>query len=458
MTCTSVPRGLRASTLALITFALAIGLAGCGDDDGSTTETGMDMAMPDAAPGDAGMQDAEVEDMADAGPDFPDGAIVCSWTFTPDGVVSFLRFIPDAELDSGEVIDATGEAIELGGPTFCSFVGNSVFVHEQQTPTITRYDLMPDGTLAEIERVGLMSFGVTGFNLGFGTQPPVFADRGFHVDEPTQQIAVWDPRSMTTIGAIPVEGFEPPVGSELATGGFRVLTVGDDLLLVGSFRSTENDLITNGLVAGLVERDAPDTLRVGSFDDRCGNAQRDVARDTSGNVYFTLSSVAAVQHALGLDNTIEPCVLRIAPGDVDFDPDYSLALNTVTGGRPTHGFIPLEDGRALVLAFDTDAMPIDPELSAAEIVQIPNWDYYVWEVGTTNPATLVPELTDQIGFFNVRTYDGRTFLLNPDLATGGATLVDLSERPFATRCTFGAIFPFFAPLAPFFFPDRLPPR
>ena len=62
-----------------------------------------------------------------------------------------------------------------------------------------------------------------------------------------------------------------------------------------------------------------------------------------------------------------PCAIRVRSGAREIDPSYIEDQNRLTGGLPTAGMLPSGEDRALVWAYDTNAIPIDPALTAEEL-------------------------------------------------------------------------------------------
>ena len=62
-----------------------------------------------------------------------------------------------------------------------------------------------------------------------------------------------------------------------------------------------------------------------------------------------------------------PCAIRVRSGAREIDPSYIEDQNHLTGGLPTAGMLPSGEDRALVWAYDTNAIPIDPALTAEEL-------------------------------------------------------------------------------------------
>ena len=170
--------------------------------------------------------------------------------------------------------------------------------------------------------------------------------------------------------------------------------------------------------------------------EECGGLWPSVSTATNGDTYIGTVGVVAMEHAQGLPGSFPPCSVRIRAGTRRLDRSYSADLNSLTGGLPTSGMIPAGNNRALVWAYDTNEMPIDPNLTARELEFLTNWNFYEWELGSEQPATLVESLPTTNAFVDTREFDGRTFLIQfpPDFST--STLSDLTQRPVNVTYTF----------------------
>ena len=111
-------------------------------------------------------------------------------------------------------------------------------------------------------------------------------------------------------------------------------------------------------------------------------------------------------------------------------------FNTLTAGLPTAGPIQIGDNRVLLWAYDTEAMPIDPMMTAREHVLALNWGYYEWDLGTEQLATRIDSIPTGTGGTNAFEFDGRSFLVRvaPDFSS--SEFFDLAERPVEVTFTF----------------------
>ena len=122
------------------------------------------------------------------------------------------------------------------------------------------------------------------------------------------------------------------------------------------------------------------------------------------------------------------------------DPRYAADLNALTGGLPTaEGAVATRDGRALLVAYDTNAMPIDPMLTAGEHTSLVNWRFYEWELGSEQPATLVESIPIDTGSVGTQEFEGRTFLARFSSDFSSTELLDLTQRPVTVTYRFSGL-------------------
>ena len=355
------------------------------------------------------------------------GAVLCTALFSPDGVTGFVRLVSDAELEAGGEIESFQGAIEIGGGVSCATRGNSVFAASFESPTMTRYDVV-DGALVQGETVSFFNFGLSSL-ASLSSQIQVFSDtKAYYFDPGFTQIIVWNPATMETIEAIPLPGFEPPEG--LLPSSIRAARIDDRMVVWGSFANQERTSVA-GAVFAFVNLETDEVVTDTSDD--CGGFPSAFVTTPNGDTYFGTGTVPAVNHALGLEGSYEPCALRVRAGATEIDSTYVADLNQLTGVGPTGGPFGGSGTKGLLLAWDASVQAIDPLVTAREHTQILNWRLYEVELGSTEPGVLIDELPPGGGRANFITLDGTTFLAQTDLGT--TTLLDVSERPIEVAYT-----------------------
>ena len=396
---------------------------GCGNDGGASGTNGT------GANGGAGATNGMGATGGDSVTPFR-GAVLCSAVFAPDRT-GFIRLVSEAEIDAGGEIDAFEGAIEIAGGVSCATRDNAVFAASFESPTITRYDVV-DGELVPGETVSFMNFGVTSL-AGLSDDIQIFSDtKAYFFDPVFSQIIVWNPTAMETIEALPLTGFEPPEG--LTRPRLRAARIDDRLVLWGGLQDAEG-VAVRGAAFAFVDPET-DAIVTDSID-ACGAFISTAVTTSNGDTYFGTAGIAAVEHALGLQGSFEPCALRVRAGANEIDRTFLADLNVLTTVGPTAGPFALAGSgtKGLVLAYDQTAVPIDSMISALEHTLIPNWRFYEIELGSTEPAVLVEELPVTLGFSGSFLFDGGSFLTQATPDFSATNLLDLSQRPFEVAFT-----------------------
>ena len=403
----------RLAVLSLLSIAIAFG---CGNDGSSGTNG----AGAGAAGGDG------VEPFS--------GAVLCSFVIG-EPVTGFIRLVPDEELEAaqqgGQPIDSVEGAIEVPGGVSCGVGDRSVFALNWESPTITRFDEV-DGALVQGETVSLANFGLSSL-ASVSSQTVIVSDtKAYYVDAGSLQIIAWNPSTMETIGSIPLTVADSPEGLQRQPA-LTVVRIDEQLLVYNSYL-TELDISAPRADLWFFDS-TTDQIVATDVIEECGDL-RSAVRATNGDLYIGSGSFSAAQHALGLPGSYPPCAIRIRAGTLEIDTSYRADLNAVTGGLPTGGPYAAIGDQALLLAYDTESMPIDPMSTASEIDRLPNWNFYEWVPGTEQPATRVESIPTGAGRPSTTEFDGRTFLVRFTEDFASTTPLDLTRRPVEVTFTF----------------------
>lgn len=121
-----------------------------------------------------------------------------------------------------------------------------------------------------------------------------------------------------------------------------------------------------------------------------------------------------MMHAVDLPESFAPCAIRIRAGTTEVDTSYAADLNRLTGGLPTSGPYVTFNDQGFLAAYDTSRMPINPNLTTNELVELVNWNYFTWQIGSEQPATRIDSIPTGNGRVDTRTFDGKPFLFRPN--------------------------------------------
>lgn len=339
--------GARSVTGGAVNAAGAFAEAGTAHTPGSEGEGGSENGA--GASGDGGVANAPPSPDGDQ-PLFATGG----WLTTPDdeyvGYLTVLRDITaTGSVDLGRAVEFPGDIV-YGSPG-----DGRVYVVLATEPTIQRFRLDESDELELDGEMGLAQYGVAD---GVRKAAPVFMalDRAYYFDHGTLQLIVWDPSTMTTSRAISL--------AELEEEGFGLRTNylhrdGARLLLSASyFRLTDEEGYAKLNRVAIIDTDTGDVTY--ADDTRCGGAAFH-AVDSSGSLYLASHPGHAAALAVGMAHTegkSEPaasCLVRIRANASEFDPDYFVDLNELSGGF-TGGLMQGAGDQAYVLTYDGPAL------------------------------------------------------------------------------------------------------
>lgn len=276
------------------------------------------------------------------------------WLTTPDEeYIGYLAALTDisaeGSVDLRSVVEFPGDIV-YGSPG-----GGSVYVVLATEPTIERWVLDDDDELVLDGELGLAQYGVAD---GVRKSAPVFVapDRAYYFDHDTLQLIAWNPSTMQTSEAIPLDGLEED--------GFGMRTNylhrdGDRLLVSASyFRLTDEEGYLKLNRVAMIDIASHEVIY--ADDTRCGGVAFQ-ATDSNGHLYLASHPGHAAALSVGMAHTegvSEPapsCIIRVRSGDDAFDPDYYVDLDAMSGGF-TGGIMQGPGDEAYVLTYDGPAL------------------------------------------------------------------------------------------------------
>ena len=164
----------------------------------------------------------------------------------------------------------------------------------------------------------------------------------------------------------------------------------------------------------------------------------------NGDTYFGSTGGDAINHALGFDGSFPPCAVRVRAGATEVDDTFVADLNQLTGVGPSAGPFAGSGNNGYLLAYDENAIPVDPLLTAVEHTALDNGRFYEVELGSTTPATVVAELPVGQGIGGASTFDGRGFLIRFARDFSSTSWFDVSQSPIEEAYRFNGAAPLFA--------------
>lgn len=393
--------------VALSLFALSSSnTIACGEDPADETSSKPKPAVkPDVDSADAG---AEIDagaaagdnEPADAGTDAPsdDAAplyMAATRIWDDTSITSYFHLVPSLEAD--EKVDPK-QALEVAGSAklYADRKLGWFALGNGESPTITRYTLGKNDQLVAGDAMSLLDYGVQSL---WDSLYVISKNKAYYPDSEGSQLIVWDPSEMRVIGNIPLpetmrDGYTSYYSISHIERGTKVV------FSVGWFDWEESDSVRpeTGLVVIDTEDDSVASFEV---DDRCGGITQVMGLE-GGDAYFVSSSLAASAFHLGRLAT-EPCVLRVRAGDTEFDQEYHLRLQDITGGALAGEPTPFGGDEVLLRVLDDQLAEIPEDAHTWDITGQAAWRWVRWNVETDElkELDLAPSTSD-VAWFRVR--------------------------------------------------------
>lgn len=253
-----------------------------------------------------------------------EGYVLGSVVITPDGRTTYFQVIED--LDAGEPI-TNANAVEAAGNGVLMTRGRDVFLGLAESPEWVRYTVGEDGSLAETGRLSLAGRGFSYVDYG---NTILADDVAVSVSSEVLEAVIWDPSTMEIVRTVPLP--------HLAREGYSTevwTTIGEDGLVYIPVRWSDwnGGRIYPGVATTIVDPVAGAIVGVAE-DDRCASGGRVVFGD-DGYAYVLGDGRTYSSHMFanaGGEEAAPSCLLRIAPGETDFEADYHVEIPSLTGG------------------------------------------------------------------------------------------------------------------------------
>ncbi|HKO91576.1 MAG TPA: hypothetical protein VJU61_10510, partial [Polyangiaceae bacterium] len=356
----------------------------------------------------AGCSDAATPSAAPA----PEGALYAVFTSveTDEYEATYLGLTPSlegaAELDTASALEAPG-----GSRFYAPRSGGFFAIGSNDDFTVTRYDLGPDGSLVETNRMSFAGIGVTRLQ-----NRVVFVDetKAYYIDETAGQIAIWNPTAMTLEGTFrlpePLADGYDGYSTDLPFGRFPL--VDGRLFIPVAWYNFEAG--TAREVTGLAIVDTTtDSVSSYTETERCA-AATELAFDDNGDVYYgTGVNYPFYAHANDPDlrTATQPgCILRVRAGQQEFDPDYLLRVTQLTGGGTGMGLTDAATpGTAYVQVLDESLLPWAEIQDEDTFWEEPAWNW--WRVDLRAAEAVIDnEIPASTPYMTSYEVDGRRYV------------------------------------------------
>ncbi|MEM9071830.1 MAG: hypothetical protein AAGE52_25195 [Myxococcota bacterium] len=355
----------------------------------------------------------------DAAPAAPPKFVVCAASVSPTGTTGLIYGIDS--LAEGEV--GLGEGVEVGGmgPT-CSSAFGAAFGATSEGNIVQRFEPDELGRLVPTDSVSFGPAGISSISSGrAGAFLFLSETEALYIDRRTGTFVRWNPAAMTFTDSFRIEEIDGPGISVVRV---RQGAVDNHLLLFVRYQE-DGIFLKRSILVNLNLSDFTYTL---DEDTRCGGLFSHV-RTSDGTTYFASGTFIASYDVLGIgDDPPAPCMLRVLPGESEFDDSFFMELNDLTG-MPTGNLLPAGGDSAFVLAYDTTAVDPSGVFTPLQFAREPSWRLFrVEDVGTSTSATLVESVPLRTGLLSeVVSLEGRRYQLRANEAEGRSTYVDITD-------------------------------
>jgi hypothetical protein len=319
--------------LSIVIVAIAAGLTGCSSDDDDASST------PSAStPSDSSVAPATNQPL-----------VIVTERQGTDGALHYLHVVSswpsDGKLDYKR-------AIELGTPGLTHAQDNAIFFYHAEEGVIQKFAVDKNLKATKTTTMSFDKYQIKGFD-----PEPIWVkpDLAFFLDEKTAQIVRWNPTTMKISNVDPVnpdvlevDGLKVQFQLGIATGG-RLFT---DV----NWRNWDTNKVHAGISIGVFDQEDPANGPQIVQDDRCAaSVAVGPFKDDDGYIY------AVGDGAQGYDMVANPnkskgpqCVRRLRDDANEFDPDYFIDLQEVTGSPAIYMVYPMSDHKLLVNMWSPD--------------------------------------------------------------------------------------------------------
>ncbi|MEM9692724.1 MAG: hypothetical protein AAGA56_09280 [Myxococcota bacterium] len=330
----------------------------------------------------------------------------------PEGRTSYVQVL--SSFDEAPDLD---RAVELAGNARVFSDGRRLFTGGAEAPIIQEWFPSTDGQLIPGERLSLAGEGLAFVPFGNNF---VAEDKAYLFDGPNARVLIWDPTLLEARGEIDLSPVRKgDLLPEIDPGVLR-----DDGLLFATVQ--QNDFGSVNVFRGIqivVIDTIEDRIVAVHEDTRCVGSFAGMGIGDDQTVYVMGDNYLVYNW----DDTFPAtCILRIPPGQTEFDPDFMIDLDALLG-NPATGMFLGANNRIYTQDMDpefTDVNPIGSPLAFLN-ERVSRW----YEIDLDDPTEAIP--LDELGRASPRSgrgfsVDGRFFLpLAEEGFIGRTRLVEL---------------------------------
>jgi hypothetical protein len=361
--------------------------------------------------------------------------VVFSTIDTPDDSrIGYFATTPSIE---GDVpIDVTRGIEEPGGGRLYVEPGVGTFMMGGgETPTITRYEVGADGSLARAQVLSFANQGVS--SLSDNAVIFVSPSKAYFRDRAQVQLIIFDPTRMEIQGTLPMDG--------VIRDGFDVADFGTTIKRSdGIYFTVEHTRLEEwGAVPGdavLVRVDpATDEITI-SADPRCTSLRLGMLSEAGDAYWFSdRGNTFGWRSEPPRTGARRDCALRVRAGETTFDRTWELDVTTRTNGWPAIAVAPLGGSRVLLRVLEESSVAIPPVVDTDMLEGILAWQWYVLDLDGPAPAIRNPDRPLGSYYSYAFELEGRTFITENTVDYSEATLFDVTDSGFTEKWTAAGI-------------------
>jgi hypothetical protein len=370
------------------------------------------------------------------GQEWNGGYLLASIVITDVGRTTYFSVVPelDGHLTNDNAIEVPGNAVYLVS-------GNTVLVGLAEAPTWVKWEISESGELTQVGQLSLANYGLSAIDFG---NTIVDETTAVSVSSDSLLAIVWNPSSMTITGTVDLSHLEQD-GYDLENW---TTTAGPDGLVYipGRWADWNGARIYPQVSMTIIDPKALAVVAIAE-DDRCASGGRAVF-GPDGHAYVVgdgRNYSAQMFENAGAEPAADNCILRIAPGASDFDPDYYFAIPSLTGGLEIITELDTAEqgsGVGFLKVFDPEQLP-----AGIEPVDFDFWNYNahkLWRLDLGDEPSMKPvegAPFSAIGFTGVATR-GRLYLGESEDAGANSTVyeVDPSTNTMSAAFTMDGYF------------------
>jgi hypothetical protein len=261
----------------------------------------------------------------------------------PDGrniYVGAVPDVPEGELDYSDFL-------ELGNVDISTY-GGWVFAWEREAAALTRYGVREDFSLFETgEKLSFLSYSGGGEFAG-GELAFISATRAYTLSSELDVVVIWNPTTMEITGTIPMQYPDVPEG--FVAFAHHPAVVGDKVIWQIIATNDETEELHHSAMLAVASTTTDEPVRYVT-DDRCAGANGG-HMDEHGDYYVRADGYWGRYAAYGERRSeVQTCVLRLRAGESEFDPDYMVPMESLTGSRINWPWFHIEGTRYVAWAW-----------------------------------------------------------------------------------------------------------